>query len=128
MNREPLPTMGQDGLYPATDNSSDKSPLPSRPIILLLAITAALLLGVGYMLFANRPTPPPKHESASVAPRPAPSIAGKSEIQLKAELARINQEVTQARAERREMLKAIEQTSLELEQKLKEANLELSRR
>lgn len=99
-----------------------RTPLPASPIIILISISAALLLGVGFMLFENPPMPR-QHAANSDAPRLAPAIAGKTEIQLRADLVRVKQELERARAERQETLQAIEQVSRELEQKLKAASL-----
>ena len=120
MNKEPMPPAEQDLLSPL----SGHAPAPRRkPIVLLLGISTALVLGVCTLLL-NKPIPSPQPQAMQDnAPRKAPTIAGKSEIQLKAELVRVNQELEQAKAEREEMLKAIDKMSVELSQKLKEASI-----
>lgn len=116
MKRETQPIAGRDA--PAQNRTP-----PARPILILLGTTAALLLGVGYMLLNETPATPPL---ATTAPaQQAPAIADRSEHQLRSDLVRINQELEQARAEREAMLKAIEEKSRQLELQLREANLEL---
>jgi hypothetical protein len=104
--------------------NTHKPHLPNRPIVLLLGVSATLLLGVGSMLFST-PHSPPHTANSSDMPHPAPTIEGKSDLQLKADLVRVNQELARAKSEREETLKAIEQVSSTLEQRLKEANLSI---
>lgn len=118
MTKEAVPVSGQEP-FSLTDH---RTPLPASPIITLLGISAALLLGVGYMLFETPPMPT-QHAANSDAPHLAPAIAGKTEIQLRADLVRVKQELEQARAEQQETLQAIKQVSQELEQKMKAASL-----
>lgn len=112
---EPMPT--------STPEHAAQPPTVRRTPILLLSLSALLLLGTGYLLFASNKTPqqPSSHDETT---RPAPVVTGKTERELRAELMRINQELDQAKAEREATLKAIEQMSKALEQKLKEAQLD----
>jgi len=107
-----------------TISASASAPhISDEAVPLLLGIVAALLLGAGVMLFDTQTTPTEHHQEIAESIPLAPIITGKTAAQLERELARVNEEMAQVQAEREGMLKAIEEVTYTLNEKLKEANL-----